>query len=375
MKIVYVNDALAIWGGLERIVVEKVNELATRYGYEMYVVTTNQGNHPVPYLLNRNVVHKDLNIQFHKEYQYHGFRRIQKKIELKRLYVQRLRDVVNLIRPDVIVCVRSEYVGGVLKVKGRIPLVFESHTSRFAHRFINADWYAKFQAFINNRNVRFASCVVTLTSGDANDWCRINRNVCVIPNFVTINDANSFCDYNSKSVAFVGRFSAQKDIYSLLRIWQIVHLRHSDWVLHIYGGYGEEQEIHNKNIINLNANVIVHEPTSEIFDRYKESSVLLLTSRYEPFGLVMPEAMSCGLPVVAFDCPYGPADIITDGVDGFLVKNRDINEFADRVCQLIEDKELRMRMGQAAIKSSQRYRADLIMPKWKKLFETLCQKE
>ena len=375
MKIVYVNDALAIWGGLERIVVEKVNELATRYGYEMYVVTTNQGNHPVPYLLNRNVVHKDLNIQFHKEYQYHGFRRILKKIELKRLYVHRLRDVVNLIRPDVIVCVRSEYVGGVVKVKGSVPLVFESHTSRFAHRFINADWYAKFQAFINNRNVRFASCVVALTSGDANDWCRINRNVCVIPNFVKINDANSFCDYNSKSVVFVGRFSAQKDIYSLLRIWQIVHLRHSDWVLHIYGGYGEEQEIHNKNIINLNANVIVHEPTSEIFDRYKESSVLLLTSRYEPFGLVLPEAMSCGLPVVAFDCPYGPADIITDGVDGFLIKDRNIQKFADRVCQLIEDKEMRVRMGQAAIKSSQRYRADVIMPKWKELFESLCQKE
>ena len=105
------------------------------------------------------------------------------------------------------------------------------------------------------------------------------------------------------------------------------------------------------------------------------SSMLLLTSVYEPFGLVMPEAMSCGLPVVAFDCPYGPADIITDGVDGFLVKNRDINEFADRVCQLIENKELRMRMGQATIKSAQRYRADLIMPKWKDLFEQLCRKE
>ena len=103
--------------------------------------------------------------------------------------------------------------------------------------------------------------------------------------------------------------------------------------------------------------------------------MLLLTSLFEPFGLVLPEAMSCGLPVVSFDCPYGPADIITDGVDGFLIKNRDVQAFADRVCQLIEDKELRVRMGQAAIKSSQRYRADVIMPKWKELFERLCQKE
>ena len=375
MKIVYINDALAIWGGLERIVVDKVNELATRYGYEMYVITSNQGNHPIPYLLSKNVIHRDLNIQFHREYQYHGFRRFLKKVELKRLYVHRLRDVISQIKPDIIVCVRPEYVGAVVKVKGNVPLVFESHTSRFAHRFINADWYTRFMAFFNNRNVRSASCVVALTDGDANDWSGINSNICVIPNIVNVNDSNSFCDYNSKSIIFVGRFCAQKDIYSLLRIWQIVHMRHSDWALHIYGGYGEEQENHIQEIKKMNANVIVHKTTSDIFDRYKDSSFFLLTSRYEPFGLVMPEAMSCGLPVVAFDCPYGPADIITDGVDGFLVRNRDINEFADRVCQLIEDKELRMRMGQAAIKSAQRYRADIIMPKWKELFERLCQKE
>ena len=100
-----------------------------------------------------------------------------------------------------------------------------------------------------------------------------------------------------------------------------------------------------------------------------------MTSLFEPFGLVLPEAMSCGLSVVAFDCPYGPADIITDGVDGFLIKNRDIQGFADRVCQLIENEELRHQMGQNGIVSSQRYRADVIMPKWINLFENLlsCQ--
>ena len=96
-----------------------------------------------------------------------------------------------------------------------------------------------------------------------------------------------------------------------------------------------------------------------------------MTSLYEPFGLVLPEAMSCGLPVIAFDCPYGPSDIITDGVDGFLIKNRDIEMFADKVCQLIENEELRRRMGKNGIISSQRYRADVIMPKWISLFEEL----
>ena len=98
-----------------------------------------------------------------------------------------------------------------------------------------------------------------------------------------------------------------------------------------------------------------------------------MTSRYEPFGLVLPEAMSCGLPVIAFNCPYGPADIITDGQDGFLVKNRDINAFAEKVCLLIENPELRKTMGQAGIYSSKRYDVSSIMPMWKELFKQLVE--
>ena len=86
----------------------------------------------------------------------------------------------------------------------------------------------------------------------------------------------------------------------------------------------------------------------------------------------MPEAMSCGLPVVAFDCPYGPANIITDGLDGFLVPNRDKKLFAEKVCSLIESPDLRVRMGEAAIQSSQRYSCEIVMPIWKDLLERLA---
>ena len=125
----------------------------------------------------------------------------------------------------------------------------------------------------------------------------------------------------------------------------------------------------------LNANIHVHEPVLDILDKYKESSISLLTSQYEPFGLVLPEAMSCGLPVVAFDCPYGPADIITDGVDGFLVHNRSIEEFVDKVCLLMDNQELRVKMGKAGVISSHRYDANLIMPLWKQLFEQFINYE
>jgi len=374
MKIVYVNDALAIWGGLERVLVEKVNELAERYDYEMYLLTINQGNHPIPYPLHPKVVYRDLGIQFHKQYQYHGFRRFIKRIELNHLFLRRLREQIDLISPNVIVCARSELSGTIAKAKGEIPFVFESHTSRHAQRFINADFYTVKKFDFYNRSVKFADSVVALTNGDADDWREINPNVCVIPNIVHLYNGSRYCDSSSKSVMFVGRFSTQKDISSLLQIWQIVHLRYPDWALHIYAGFGEEQDELLPKIEQMKVNIFLHEPTPEIFERYLENSVLLLTSRFEPFGLVLPEAMSCGLPVIAFDCPYGPADIITDGKDGFLVKNRDINEFAEKVCLLIENPKLRKLMGQAGIESSKRYDTSLIMPNWKNLFEQLTTK-
>ena len=137
MRIVYINDALAIWGGLERIIVEKVNELAERYDYEMYLLTANQGDHLIPFPLSPKVTHIDLNIQFHKQYRYHGIHKLLKKIELNRLFVHRLKEHINNINPDVIVCVRSEFASAVSKVKGNIPFVFESHTTRYAQRFYN----------------------------------------------------------------------------------------------------------------------------------------------------------------------------------------------------------------------------------------------
>jgi glycosyltransferase involved in cell wall biosynthesis len=216
---------------------------------------------------------------------------------------------------------------------------------------------------------------VALTEGDASEWRKINSHVCIIPNIVHLNDSGSYSDCEAESVIFVGRFSKQKDIKSLLEIWKIVHERKPKWQLQIYGGHGEEQDFLLPVIENVNANIQVQEPTSDIMNKYKDNSLLVMTSAYEPFGLVLPEAMSCGIPVVAFDCPYGPSDIITDGEDGFLIPNRDIQLFAEKVCLLMDSPDLRKKMGKAGIASSQRYEAKLIMPQWKELFEKLTSKK
>ena len=215
--------------------------------------------------------------------------------------------------------------------------------------------------------------VVALTQGDALEWKKQTKNVTVIPNVVHQNSTGRISECSSKSVIFVGRYSYQKDIRTLLQIWDSVYQRHTDWHLHLYGDYGDEQEILVPQIKSMKKNIVVHEPTSTIFEEYLNGSMLLLTSRYEPFGLVLPEAMSCGLPVVAFDCPYGPVDIISDGIDGFLIKDRSIEEFANKICMLMESEDLRRKLGNAGVLSSQRYQASRIMPLWKNLFEQLCK--
>ena len=374
MNIIYITDTLALWGGIEKVLSCKAKELTERFGYHVRILTTNQGSHPLPFEFSDNVSYVDLGINLHHQYRYKSFARLLFMYKTRKIFISRLQEQINEFHADVVVLVMLNYADVIGDVLNNIPWIFESHSSYYSEKFERKSIFYRFNCFVNKRCLRRASGVVALTKNDAQNWQIVNSFTPVIPNVVHLNDTGNYSDCSSCHAIFVGRFFYQKGIDSLIDVWKLVHQKHPDWILDIYGE-GELKDYYAKIIEKLNINIVIHRPESTILQRYCESSILLLTSVYEPFGLVMPEAMSCGLPVVAFDCPYGPADIITDGVDGFLVKNRDINEFANRVCQLIEDKDLRVRMGLAGVKSSQRYRADVIMPKWKELFERLCQKE
>ena len=374
MRIVYVTDAFAIWGGMERVLADKMNFLADCCGYEIFLLTCNQGAHPIPFQLHNNVRCEDLNIRMHQQYSYHGIKRLYVRKQLQQTLKQRMQEALGRIKPDVIVCVKLDFVRLLNKVRNHVPLIVESHTLCHAERFEGVSWLRRIHIRSIKKAIGKADAVVSLTEGDAADWRNINNMARAIPNVVHLNESDNFASCEHKSVLYVGRFSHQKDIDSLLQIWDIVHQQHSDWRLDIYGE-GELKESYLSKIQAMNADIHVYEPTPDIMEVYCEHSILLLTSLYEPFGLVLPEAMSCGLPVVAFDCPFGPADIITDGVDGFLIKDRDINFFAQRVDQLISSYDLRRQMGQAGILSSKRYQASHIMPLWVQLFEQLTSSQ
>ena len=372
MKILYVTDALAIWGGIERVLSDKMNYLVREYGYEVYVVTADQGGNPIPFPLDERIIVKDLNIRFHQQYRFHGIKRWLKYRELGKLYRNRLASFIEEISPDVISCIRDGCTSAVLDIKLSIPVIFESHAMYKDVEFENSTFLHRLSIYKGRKKYKRLDRIVTLTQGDADDWKCVCKKTCVIPNVVHLNESGKYSQCNAKRAIFAGRFDLQKDVDSLSKIWALVQKRHPDWTLDVYGN-GNLKPHFEEVVSNLKLNVRVHPAVINIFDKYMESSMLLMTSLYEPFGLVLVEAMSCGLPVVAFDCPYGPADIIHDGEDGFLVKNRNLEMYSERVCMLVENEMIRQQMGKAAILSSQRYTSERIMCQWNQLFTEMVR--
>ena len=373
MRLLYVTDALAIYGGLERILVDKANRFSEESGYKVFLVTVNQGKHPVVYPLNSQVNYCDLEIQFHHIYNYKGVWKIFKLFQLRCRYLQRIKEKIEEIAPDIIICLRIELVGAIVKAKGNIPLVYEVHSFWRKPKQMAAMYFPSLLLY-GRIDISAIQRIVTLTEEDATEWRKITPEVCAIPNIVNINKTDKLSDCSAKTVIFVGRLAKQKDIGSLLKIWEIVHQTYSDWALRIFADHGNEENIWRPIIERMNANISLCPPTPNIIEEYLKCSILVLTSVFEPFGLVIPEAMSCGLPVVAFDCPYGPASIISDEKEGFLIRNRDLSLFAEKVCLLMENESLRYKMGRAGVISSLRYDSCNIIPQWKQLFNQLKKK-
>ena len=190
MKLVYVTDAFTVWGGMERVLANKMNYLSEHYGYDVVLITVNQGEHSIPFSLNPQVKHVDLGVRLHQQYAYRGVKRFLVHRQLVAKLKEKIRKALQQIDTGIIVCVRLDFVGVLNEVRGRIPLIVESHTLCNADSYEGAGWFRRFHILEYKRQVKKVDTVVALTAGDAKDWQKYNRNVCVIPNVVNINQTD-----------------------------------------------------------------------------------------------------------------------------------------------------------------------------------------
>lgn len=379
MKIVYIVKYIAQLGGLDRVLSDKMNYLAEHYHHDVYLITYEQGKHPFSYSLSPKIKHTDLNVRFFTRHGKSLVKRFLLYLKMRRQFRNRLYSRIREIHPDVVVTLTDSYSLSdiLMNIPGTFKRIVESHVERnsflkandFSHSFILNKVGRIYDAYFSRQ---FKKCdrMVVLTEKDAAKWKKDIPQTIVIPNPVTLYPEVQSA-LTAKTVISAGRLELQKGYDLLIKAWNSVHQKHPDWKLTIYGDGGCRTEL--ENLIaqsGLSGVVYLYPATKDIYHKYIDSSIYVMSSRYEGFGLVLIEAMSCGIPCVSFDCPHGPSDIITNYKNGILVENANLTKLSESICLLIENEELRRNMGKNARESIKKYLPQTIMPQWEELFHT-----
>lgn len=376
MKIVYCLNSIRYLGGIQRVTVVKANALADIEGNEVYIVVTDNKKGVITEPLSSKVHLIDLDINYYED-DYKSRWNVLKGIFIKRReHKKRLTSVLNEIRPDIVISVGQSEKNMIPAIKGKWKTIREFHYTK-SYRFDHAhSLFARILAYWGNLydyniKIKDYSQIVVLTYEDKEtNWAK-QKNVSVIPNPSTF-QTKKFSNLSANTVISVGRLAEPKNYASLIRAFKIVIDKHSDWSLEIYGDGPQELEL--KDLINkldLNRHVYLKGFSANVKEVMTNASIFALSSIFEGFGLVIVEAMTCGLPIVSYACPCGPQDIITEGKDGFLVKVNDEIELANKINLLIENKELRKQMSNAAIIKAAQYNIDNITSMWMNLFTRL----
>ena len=379
MKIVYCLPQFYCPGGIERIVSIKANYLAEKEGYDVWLVTAQQ-NGAVPfYELSKKVKLIDLGIDYESNLSQPLLKRIIKKKKLQKIHKAKLAEVLNEIKPDFTISTFTNEASFLPSIKDGSKKILEFHFCRgykniqakvFKYGLLTRLAYYVSTWIDENLIIPKFDQFVVLTEEDRLQWSNKIKRVISIPNAVF--ETNVFAVLKGKQAISVGRYDAQKGFHRLIEIWGKLHNLHPEWVLNIYGQGSDEQSLQEHIcMLGLENSIFLNKPTKQIFEKYKESSLYLMTSVYEGWGLVLSEAMSCGLPCVAYACKCGPKDIIKDGLDGFVVENGSEEVFVSKASLLMSNQEKRISFGESAKKNIKRYSIDCVMKMWLNLFKSL----
>lgn len=361
MKILYITNGIKGAGGLERVLSVKASYLAEQLGHEVHILTLNHRAAPLFY-------------SFSSKIQLHDIEVVGNPLRYVSQYRKGIIQTMHSIQPDVIsVCDDGLKAFFLPMLLPKIPLVYERHVSKQIAFGANPSWLKKIsvslQLHLMNVLGRYFDQFVVLTEDNLNEWNL--PNAVVLPNPLSFYPETQSALAN-KTVIAVGKHTHQKGFDRLLQSWAVILQTQSDWTLEIYGKFDDQYSLqHLAKQLNIENSIRFFEPDPDIATRFLNASVFAFSSRFEGFGMVLIEAMACGVPCVSYDCPCGPSDIIRSGEDGFLVPNNDTVAFTKQLLQLIENRELRLKMGAQAKINVQRYLPEVVVKQWDELFKSL----
>lgn len=379
MKLIYCICSLQNPGGMERVLLNKVTYIVERLHWDVTVVTTDQKGRPAFYPFPDAVKMVDLGINYTDDNGKHPLMKIAGYLQRRRRHRKLLTKLLMKERADIVVSLYPSESSFIPDIKDGSKKVLELHFCKFFRLQYGRSgllglidrWRTRQDEKIVGKFDKF----VVLTNEDKGYWGQL-PNIEVIPN-AAMHIGNKYSDSTAHRIIAVGRLDYQKGFDRLIEAWALIqkHKKYKDWNLDIFG-QGEWHDMLQQMIERhgLQDNTHINRPTRDIGTEYAKSSLLVMSSNYEGFPMVMIEAMACGLPVVSFDFKCGPKDIIKDGINGLLVPNGNIDALAQAMIKIMDNDTYRKELSLNARQVVSTYSEDTVMAKWISLFNSLVEK-
>lgn len=375
LKIVYVTPALYMAGGVERVLTLKANYFAEHFGYDITIILTEGKDKPLFYPLSDKINVINLNIGFEELWMCSFLKKIFVYLKKQHQFKKALTDELMRLRPDITISLLRREINFINDIKDGSRKIGELHINRANYRNYNTEdvgivkkLFSKLWSANLVSHLKKLDKLVVLTEKDREAWTELN-NVVVIPDPLSFTPA-SVSPLTEKRVVAIARYSHEKGIDLLLKAWAIVEKRVDDWRLDVFGDGDRTvyEQLIDKLLIDR-SRCQLHGRTNDVEHEYVNSSLFVLSSRFEGFGMVLTEAMACGLPIVSFDCPWGPRSIISNNGDGLLVENGNFVALAEGLSSIMNDDSLRISMAKAGKKNVRWFRMEYIAQQWKVIFE------